>query len=234
MQPLRAVPVCRPARAANAGACREEDRGQSGGAAARHIRPGLRSLRSPAASGPTNGPFASCRGPSLPPQAGARAAPCRNTAPCSSRAPAPRRPGPRGSAALTLTRTVLCLPPDDFIRTVHRDHPLAGARCRLAALRRDRTRHATIAPCMADRHPERSERSRAGRKRRNPKAASLAETIRCVRRDRRARRSRKCTPTCSASALPLPICAICGIFVTPSLEQRLRRFSQMRRLRERG
>src|SRR6476620_7194855 len=44
-------------------------------AAARHLRPGLRSLRSPAAAGAIGGPvgLAPWRAQSLPPQAGARA-----------------------------------------------------------------------------------------------------------------------------------------------------------------
>jgi hypothetical protein len=36
---------------------RDHDLGQSGGAAARHVRPGLRSLRSPAAAGAINRPL---------------------------------------------------------------------------------------------------------------------------------------------------------------------------------
>ena len=81
--------------------------GQSGGAAAPRVRPGLRSLRSPAAAGATGGPLQGAGpqgrgGPSFPPQAGARASPRRDTQSCMSRAPAPRSRGRRGSAAFNV------------------------------------------------------------------------------------------------------------------------------------
>ena len=76
---------------------------QSGGAAAPHLRPGFRSLRSPAAAGATGGPWGRANGPSFPPQAAARAAPRPVEEQPPSRAPAPRTLGRRGSAAFKRT-----------------------------------------------------------------------------------------------------------------------------------
>jgi hypothetical protein len=94
-------------RAASAG-----EWGQSGGAAAPRVRPGLRSLRSPAAAGRAGGHSASCRTrPWFAPQAGARASRRCRAGARASRAPAPRRPGPRGFAAVNLPPPHLCAGP---------------------------------------------------------------------------------------------------------------------------
>jgi hypothetical protein len=86
------------------------DVGQNGGAAARRVRPGLRSLRSPAAAGAIDGPFAgaavgrdrrSLRKRGLAHRGVATLGVARRVP------PAPRRLKPRGSAALSLTRTEL-------------------------------------------------------------------------------------------------------------------------------
>ena len=88
---------------------------QSGEAAAPHLRPGFRSLRSPAAAGATDGQRA---GPTARPQAhhslrkrGLAQSDARTNELRPPRAPAPRTLGRRGSAALMFNRSRRPVPP---------------------------------------------------------------------------------------------------------------------------